>query len=419
MSGDVGNRISGGIFLSPVIQGRDITVTLPSGITLARSGLPPASPSFSGRGAELRTLLSALSPDAGAGQPGTSHPGTSQSLPPADVLAVCGMAGVGKTELALQAAHAALASGWFPGGALFAEMPGHDHGGGPGVDDVLAGLLRALGVPPRQVPAGAPDRARLYGLILSAFARRGRRVLVLIDGAAAGESAGPLLPAGGSHRVVLTARDPVPIPGSSLLRLNVLTRDDSVDLLGSVLDLAHPGDTRVRDDPGSAARIADLCDGLPLALRIAGALLAEDPALPLAAMAANLRSEQTRLDELSYPGGSVRESFDRSYRHLDRQAARLLRLLTVSPGPDFSAAAAAAIAGLDPAATRLALAALGHLVDHVPGTDRWRLLSLVRLYAGQHGLRHADEDGRAQAFSRLLEHHLSATRAGPGRPGSS
>ncbi len=95
-------------------------------------------------------------------------------------MTVCGIAGVGKIELMLQAAHTALASGWFPGGVLFADTGGPN---GREASQILDGFLPALGVPASQIPAGAADRARLYALVLSAFARRDMPVLVLIDNA--------------------------------------------------------------------------------------------------------------------------------------------------------------------------------------------------------------------------------------------
>jgi NB-ARC domain len=418
MAEGVDNRISGGIFLAPVIQGRDLILSLPPEITPARAGLPWASPGFCGRAPEMSTLLSALSPHPAGNDSGP------ESLPAPGVLAVCGLAGVGKTELVLQAAHTALASGWFPGGVLFADLLGHNPAGQLAPGQALAGFLSALGVLARQIPPGAQDRERLCELILSAFARRGRRILVLLDDAAAGGHAERLLRASRDHQVVLTSRDRPGLAADRQVLLNVLAPSASVELLRSILDMAHPGDARVRDDPGSGARIADLCDGLPLALRIAGALLAENPALPLATVAENLRDERSRLDELSYPGGAVRASFGLSYQRLDPQAARLFRLLPVNPGPDFSIAAAAALAGQDPEVTRRALAALGYLVEPGPGADRWRMPDLVRLYADEHGLRQAREDDRAKALARLLDHYLAATRAAvarlrPGRPGPS
>src|SRR5262249_19567435 len=130
------NTISGGVFFSAVIQGRDITVNLPAQVTRALSGLPAASAAFTGRRSDLNTLLSALAPrpagptDAGTEKADTGIAGTGNAAarrePAVVVTAVGGMGGVGKTELAVQAARTALERGWFPGGVLFTDMFGYD-----------------------------------------------------------------------------------------------------------------------------------------------------------------------------------------------------------------------------------------------------------------------------------------------------
>ena len=96
--------------------------------------------------------------------------------------------------------------------------------------------------------------------------------------------------------------------------------------------MAEPGDTRCAREPDEAALIAELCSGLPLARRIVGALLAEDPRRSLAAMTADLADKRTRIDEMNYPGGAVRTVFDLCYQQLDAESARLFRLVPLNPG---------------------------------------------------------------------------------------
>jgi hypothetical protein len=184
-----------------------------------------------------------------------------------------------------------------------------------------------------------------------------------------------------------------------------------VDLLRRILTMAEANDTRVDDEPGNAARIANMCDGLPLALRIIGALLAEDPGRSLAAMASDLSDKRNRLGEMSYPGGAVRASFDLSYQHLEAEGARLFRLLPLNPGPDISAAAAAALAGINPTAAPRLLAELAQLIEQRTGHDLWRIYGLVRLYADEQGQPHAEADAREEARGRLMGYYASATRA--------
>src|ERR1035437_10230943 len=406
--GGTHNAISGGIFFSAVIQGRDITVQLPREITPALSGLPAATPAFTGRQADLDVLLGALAPrPAGTGPPGVSASRT------VAVTAVGGLAGVGKTELAVQAAHTVLANGWFPGGVLFADLFGYDEVRRLEPAQALEGFLRALGIPGEHIPPQAQDRARLYASVLAAYAEQGQGVLVVADNVYASEQAEPLLPTDGINAALVTSRDTLGLLNARLLDLDVLTPEAAACMLDRTLRVARPGDSRVTDCPGDAAAIARTCGGLPLALRIIAALLAEDPARPLAAMAADLRDERTRLDEISYANTGVRAAFDLSYQRLDPGHARLFRLLPVNPGPDISTQTAAALTGHDQAVTRRELEALAraHLIEHGSGYGRWRMHDLVRLYADQHGRSNAQADARDEAYIRLLNHYLDTTIA--------
>ena len=316
------------------------------------------------------------------------------------VVTVRGMAGAGKTEIALQAARAALANGWFPGGALFADAGGRN---GPGTTQILDGFLRALGVPAAQIPARVDGKAQLHALILTAFARQGKRILILIDDAAPGPEAASLLPPQTASQAIVTCREPAEIPTGLEVTARALDSAEGAELLQAVLNIAHAGDPRVDADPTAAARISDLCGGLPMALRIIGALLAENPAVPLATMADNLQEESCRLDELEYMGNGVRACFDRSYQYLDPESARVFRLLPVHPGPGFTATEAATLAGVDLAVARRSLSVLASLLEHDASGEQWRMPVLVRLYANEHGIRHAIEDGRTMALGRLMD----------------
>lgn len=396
MSDQVHNEISGGLFLSEIIQGRDIRVVLPREITPAQSGLPAATPAFCGRAAELTTLLDLLRFPAAASEAGRAG-GQREAGGGQARAVVSGVAGAGKTELTLQAAHAALANGWFPGGVLFAELHGDDPANRQSSDHVMAGFLRAIGVPARRIPAGRLDRALLYGKVMAAFARHGRRILVLLD-AATLDQAEPLLRASAGHPVLVSTRRAFRVPDGHHLQLRALPQGDAEDAFSRLLEMADPGDNRVRDDPSGAARIAELCDGLPLAIRIAAALAAENPALPLVTMAAHLESEHTRLRELSYPGGDLRRAFDLSYQHFDPKSAELFRLLSGLPDAEFSVDTAGALAGVEAEAAERMLETLAPLVERV-SSGRWQMPGLVRLYARQVGL-----EGGAPAFSQLARH---------------
>ena len=155
--------------------------------------------------------------------------------------------------------------------------------------------------------------------------------------------------------------------------------------------------------------MANWCGHLPLALRIVGALLAEDPARSLAAMAADLSNEQTRLEELQYADSNVGAALDLSYRNLTPDLARAFRLLSLNPGPDVSTETVAVITKQTHIAARRALEALAraHLVGRGSAYGRWRLHDLLRLYADKRGAESAITDQRNNVLERLLQHYLA------------
>ncbi len=156
LAGDTRNEITGGFFFSAVIQGRDVTVQLPPEVKPALAGLRAGSSSFTGRETDLRDALDTLVPKPDE----TPDQGTGGRR--VRLVAVAGMAGVGKTELAVQAAHAVRRNGWFPGGVLFIDLFGYDCARRLEPFQALDGLLRALGIPAEHIPVLEQDRARLY-----------------------------------------------------------------------------------------------------------------------------------------------------------------------------------------------------------------------------------------------------------------
>ncbi|MBT2542881.1 tetratricopeptide repeat protein [Streptomyces sp. ISL-44] len=400
----VSNRIEGGVFFREVIMGTNITVHLPPAITPALSGLPAAAPTFTGRDCQVRDLLQSLAPVTTPEQV-TPTPG------------VTGLGGVGKTELAVQVAAQALKQpGWFPGGVLFVDMFGYDNERRLSPEKALDQMLRALGMPGEHIPADLQALTWLYRSVLRAFAEQGQRLLIVIDNASDHGQASPLLPTDGVNRALVTSRETLGLLGARFLELGVLDLPDATVLLHRALTEARPTDSRVTDHPDDAAAIARLCGGLPLALRITAALLAEDPARPLAALAEDLQDEHCRLDELSYVDTAVRAAFDLSYRRLPAEEARLFRLLPVNPGPDISTEATAALVQGKRAVVRRRLEALArsHLIERGASYGRWRMHDLVRLFAEELSSGHADSleaGGRGPAFTSLLDYYLSTAQA--------
>src|SRR5215468_1731608 len=353
--------------------------------------LPPDVRGFSGRRAELDAL------DELAAICGAAANGTGERPLPIGIIA--GVAGVGKTGLALHWSHGAMHR--FPDGQLYADLRGYDAHQEPlPPGTALDGFLRALGVPGEQIPGALDERAALFRSVV-----HGRQVLIVLDNARTPEQVRPLLPGSSSCLVLISSRDRlddlVAHEGARLYALGVLHLGEASDLLGRMA-----GDRRI--DPATAGRIAVLCDRLPLALRIAAARLAIHPDGAAADLADRLADEQRRLAELSQAHRGVRASFALSYRELPTRAATLFRLLGLLDAADFAAWAAAALLG---ASGQDAEDLLDQLVRagllEVAGRDcagqvRYRLHDLMRLYARERSLADDGSGERAAAVGRFF-----------------
>ena len=401
-----GSTISGGTFHGPVLQAGTIHASFPAAAApVALAQMPQVTAGFTGRDDELGVLAGLLDPAGSAGA--------------VVVSAVAGLAGVGKTTLAVQAGHAALRSGWFRGGVLFLDLHGYDDAPIEPIS-ALDALLRALGVPAEHIPPTVEERAGLYR---SALAQISEPVLVIADNACSEAQVRPLLPGAGPHKVLVTSRHTLAGLGARLVDVTVLDGEASIALLDRALRAARPADDRINGDRDAAVQLAGVCGGLPLALQIIAALLSADPALTAAEPAKELASESARLERLRYDDGggpgapSVAAAFELSYRRLEEIPARIFRLLPVNPGPDISTTTAAVLAGIPVGEVRRVLAGLAraHLAEAAPGAGgRWRMHDLLRLYAQRLSDEHADADGREQARDRLLAYYLDMAGAADG-----
>ncbi|MGW4805414.1 AfsR/SARP family transcriptional regulator [Kitasatospora sp. NPDC004272] len=343
--------------------------------------LPRAPRGFYGRAAELAALGDAL-----------------RTGPDGAIALVTGPAGVGKTALVLDWAHRH--GGDFPDGVLFADLGGFSDRPDRELGDVLAEFLVALGTDPADLPPTLAGRAALYRR-----ATTGLRLLVVVDNARESEQVRPLLPAGSDSAALVTSRyRMLGLVASELARpvpLSVLRPEESAALLARVL-----GPARIAAEPEAVRELADLCDGLPLALRVAAAKAAADPRRGLAAVAEQLRHEQHRLSQLAAEEISVTSALRISHEQLPPTAARLFRALGLHPGPMVDAHTAAALADLEhrDAAEALEQLAATHLVTET-GAEQYTLHDLVWLYARQL----AAETGRSEqraARTRLADQYL-------------
>ena len=330
-----------------------------------------------------------------------------QDAQPSPVVAVLsGMAGVGKTGLAVHWAHQVRHR--FPDGQLYLDLRGYSQRSPMRPVEALHRLLHGLGVAPGKVPVNVVDAAAVYRSLLA-----DRRVLVVLDNARDAEQVRPLLPGGGVSLVVVTSRDRldglVALEGARPVTLDVLAPDESLALLAHVLGLE-----RVAAEPERAAELASLCAHLPLALRIAAANLAAESHATIGRVAQRLRSDD-RLAGLEVPGdpqAAVRAAFDLSYRTLPPAAQRVFRLVSMVPGQDFTNAGAASLTGEEPQAVRNSIALLvrAHLVGQ-PGPDRYAMHDLVRSYGRQRAEQEDSEADRAAALSGLYGYYLQAIDA--------
>ncbi|MFJ5077677.1 BTAD domain-containing putative transcriptional regulator [Streptomyces sp. NPDC088553] len=342
----------------------------------APEGLPRAPRGFTGRGPELAALDRAARGGDGP------------------VCLVTGPAGVGKTAFAVHWAYERRAD--FPDGRLFADLRGFSDTSAPETAGVLREFLLALGVQPQRIPEAVEARGALFRSLTA-----GRRLLVLLDNARSSEQVRPLLPGGDHCATLVTSRDRLggliasdaarPVP------LGHLPPADSAALLTTVL-----GRTRVAAEPAAAARLAGLCDGLPLALRVTAARLAERPGWTLDAMVGELADEQSRLMLLDVEDRGVSAALHLTVQQLPDSAARLFRAIGLHTGSDLDRFAAGALVGTSPvqAAADLDRLAAAHLLtEPVPG--RWMPHDLVRLYA-----RHLAEGADPEGLRRLFDHYL-------------
>ncbi|MFD5649194.1 BTAD domain-containing putative transcriptional regulator [Streptomyces sp. NPDC127039] len=348
------------------------------------SQLPAGTSAYVGRERQLREL------DALLGVEPAVH-GT--------VMTVVGPPGVGKTALALEWAQAH--RDHFEDGQLFVDLRGHSPLPELGPADVLGRFLRALGVPPDGVPTGEEEAAALYRTLLA-----GRRMLVVLDNAGSVDQVRPLLPGGSRCHVLITGRSQlaglVATEGARRLGLDVLHAFEAQALLGRIL-----GETRTAAEPDAVVRLAQLCGGLPLALRIAAANLMANPTLSIARYCTELAGGsligglQVEGDERS----TVRAAFDLSYLALPEPARRAFRLLSFVPGSDVTDEGATALIGAPAAQASRLLRRLAHshLVQE-PTPGRFGLHDLLRSYA-----RELAGDEEPQAVLRLLDWYLTRT----------
>jgi hypothetical protein len=373
------------------VAGRDLTVTQylqqRGPIVTSLFQLPPDISDFTGRNLVRDELLSLL---------GTHSEDTHAVV----ISSIAGVAGIGKTALAVHIAHK-LAS-YYSDGQLYIDLRGADD---EKLDPfaVLGEFLRALGLEGRSIPDDMDERSRLYRAGLAH-----RRMLVVLDNAASEAQVRPLLPGSASCAVIITSRRRLAaLAGSRVYSLDVLGQSEALDLLRKIC-----GDERVNEEPDAALQIVELCGCLPLAVRIAGARLTQRSHWRIGHLANILVNEQQRLSALKVGDLEVRSSFSLSYDNEETEVRRLFRLLGLIKTLDFAGWVAAPLLDCDQVAgeelvDRLVDAQLLDVTGRdAAGETRYRFHDLLRVYARERLAEEEPPDSAVAAERRLIAAYL-------------
>ncbi|MGR4878661.1 tetratricopeptide repeat protein [Streptomyces sp. LARHCF249] len=343
-----------------------------------RNDLPRDVPDFTGREAGLAAVLAAVD----------SH----------RAVAVDGMAGVGKTCLAVHAAHGLAAD--YPDAQLYVDLHGFTEGREPlDPDSALRMLLGALDVPSEKVPQeGVEQLAACWRAELA-----GRRAVVVLDNAADADQVRPLLPGAGPSVVLITSRNRLlgldEVPPVSL---DVLSPQESAELLARASGDPGGPEGRLAREPESAAEVLRLCGHLPLALRLAAARLRHRPGWTVGILVERMGQGASEFDT----------AFAMSVKQLDRAHARLFRMLGLLPGGSFDEYLAAAMADVPLYSAREMLEDLvdAHLVQQ-PTAGRYRLHDLVHQHARRACAEQDPPAERERALGRFLDYYVHAAAA--------
>jgi DNA-binding SARP family transcriptional activator/tetratricopeptide (TPR) repeat protein len=340
--------------------------------------LPPETPDFTGREEEVEWLTA----------------GCQGNVPLLEVIG--GMAGLGKTSLAVHVAHRMTTR--YPDAQLFLAFPGEDSGG---VSEALNRLLRMLGVAAARIPADAAERARLWRAEMAH-----RRAIVVLDDAFDPEQVTAVAPTAGDSLTIVTTRQRTDWPGRRVLCLEPLKAGDSVTLLRR---LAGP---RADQDADKMTTVAGLCGGLPLALRVTAGRLRESGVADMDSLIDELAEVHAGRADGTETSRQIFSAFEFTYRQLTPASRRMFRLLGASPCVDISLDAAAALTGegLERAADHLRALSERCLLEPA-SAGRFRFHALIRSYAAACCTQEEPEPERRRAIGRLIQHYSAALNA--------
>jgi tetratricopeptide (TPR) repeat protein len=354
----------------------------------ARSTLPRDIAAFTGRTAELNSLITTV----------TEMVAVSAIIP---IFAVNGMPGVGKTTFAVHAAHQLSTN--FPDGQMFVDLHGHTASQSP-VDpaEALVELLSIDGVPTGDIPNGIDGRSALWRARLS-----GRRSILILDNAISHRQVEPLLPGAAGCLVMVTSRRR--LTGLSARHAATTVPLDPLPPAAAADLFARLTGRPLGDGQEHAVReLVGLCGYLPLAISLLAARLRPEPQWQVQSLVEDLVAARDRLDYMRAEDIQVEAAFSLSYQGLPPARRRFFRRLGLHPGTDIDAYAAAALGGIELSSARRHLDSLydDHLVDQ-PVQGRYRLHDLLGVYARTLAAKDPAWQ-RDQAVMRLLDYYEQA-----------
>ncbi|MEU8843060.1 BTAD domain-containing putative transcriptional regulator [Streptomyces roseus] len=298
----------------------------------------------------------------------------SAAFPPdaVGVVAVDGIAGVGKSALVVRAAQESRDR--YPDGCLFVDLGAHSPGRQRlSPQRVLRRLLRTIGTADSEVPADLDELTAAWRAATGSL-----RLLLVLDDALASAQIRPLIPAGPGSTVIVASRQRLAgLDADRRITLEPLGPDDAQALLGHLV-----GQERTARERPATRELARLCGGLPLALRIAGTRLQTRPVWTFAHLVDRMADDDRRLGELRAGDRSLEAAFRLSYEQLTAAQQQGFRVLGLTPTSEFDALTPAAMTGR-PAreAEQLMEGLLDTSLVQQPHPGRYRLHDLVRVHA--------------------------------------
>ncbi|MET8997164.1 tetratricopeptide repeat protein [Amycolatopsis sp. NPDC004169] len=321
----------------------------------------------------------------------------SAGLPRAEMVVLTGGPGVGKTTVALRCAHRA--AGRYPDGVVMLDLRGDGQAAGRTAADVVELLLELLDVQVHQIVSPAVRVARLSQLLVQ------RRMLVILDNVARTEQVKPLLGVLAGCTVVVVTRHRLPALAagtSPVVTVGPLSEAAARELLEQRIGAP------ARQDPAGTSRLIRLCRGNALALTLVAVRAVTRTGIRLTTLAETLRAADTLLDLGSHGDGldsTLRSAFTVSVQGLGAAEQRTFSMIGLHPGVEVTPEAIAAADGRPVSNVRRSLDVLvaAHLIERVSDLDRYRVHTLLQLYAASLARTLPDFE---LARRRLLEFYL-------------